>query len=86
MHAEMITKNFCTQYAIYPDMNGELHKPEELKKKEKVNDELFYFYQQVLGEDLKSKCVDECFESYYANYARRCLQIHSTVCSQRNTK
>ena len=62
-------KNFCTQYAIYPDMNGELHKPEELKKKEKVNDELFYFYQQVLGEDLKSKCVDECFESYYANYA-----------------
>jgi len=61
-------KNFCTQYAIYPDMNGDLHKPEELKKKDKVNDELFYFYQQVLGEDLKSKCVNEYFESYYPNY------------------
>lgn len=61
-------KNFCTQYAIYPDMNRELHRPEELKKKDKVNDELFCFYRQVLGEDLKSKCVNECFESYYANY------------------
>lgn len=62
-------KKFCTQYALYPDMNGDLHKPEELKKNDEVNDELFQFYQQVLGEDLKSKCVDECFELYYANYA-----------------
>lgn len=62
-------KNFCTQYAIYPDMNGELHKPEELKRNDEVPDKLFDFYQQVLGEDLKSKCVDESFASYYANFA-----------------
>lgn len=63
-------KNFCTQYAIYPDMNGVLHKPEALKKKDKVNDELFYLYEQVIGEDLKSKCVDERFELFYTNYSQ----------------
>lgn len=63
-------KNFCTQYAIYPDMNGELHKPEALKKKDKVNEELFYLYEQVIGEDLKSKCVDERFELFYTNYSQ----------------
>lgn len=61
-------KNFCTQYAIYPDMNGALHKPEDLKGNDEVPEKLFDFYQQVLGEDLKSKCVDERFSSYYANY------------------
>ena len=61
-------KNFCTQYAIYPDMNGELHKPEELKKNDNVDHKLFDFYQQVLGEDLRSKCVDKNFEEYYDNY------------------
>lgn len=63
-------KNFCTQYAIYPDMNGVLHKPEALKKKDKVNDELFYLYEQVIGEYLKSKCVDERFELFYTNYSQ----------------
>lgn len=43
-------KNFCVRYAIYPDMNGKLHLPEELKKNANVNDKLFTFYQEVLGE------------------------------------
>lgn len=63
-------KNFCTQYAIYPDMNGDLHKPEELKKNDNVDEKLFQWYEQVIGEDLKSKCVDERFEYFYPNYAQ----------------
>lgn len=61
-------KNFCTQYAVYPNMNGELHTPDSLKKNNKVNKELFDLYFQVLNEDLKSKCVDVRFETYYEKY------------------
>ena len=61
-------KNFCTQYAIYPNMNGELHTPDFLKKNNKVNKELFDLYFQVRNEDLKSKCVDARFETYYEKY------------------
>lgn len=62
-------KSFCTRYAIYPDMNGELHSPDELKKNVNVSTELFELYHSVLGEDLKAKCVDANFEMFYAKYA-----------------
>lgn len=67
-------KGFCTRYAIYPDMNGVLHTPDELKKNANVNTELFHLYKSVLNEDLKSKCVDANFESFYAKYAEASYQ------------
>lgn len=62
-------KSFCTRYATYPDMNFELHTPDALCKNSNVHDQLFYFYKQVLGEDLKSKCVNSRFETFYDAYA-----------------
>ncbi|MCQ2147282.1 MAG: hypothetical protein MJZ16_07180 [Bacteroidales bacterium] len=70
-------KNFCTAYAIYPDMNGDLHTPDTLKKNCVEFDELFNFYEQVLNEDLKGKCVDDCFESFYSNYSEPAYQYTS---------
>lgn len=67
-------KNFCTQYAIYPDMNSKLHTPDSLKKNSNVNEELFDFYFQVLNEDLKGKCVDARFETYYEKFAEEAYQ------------
>ncbi len=70
-------KTFCTQYAIYPDMNGNLHEPEDLKKNLEVNEKLFEFYETVIGEDLKSKCVDSRFEGFYPKYAEEAYQFTS---------
>ena len=70
-------KTFCTQYAIYPDMNGQLHKPEDLKKNQNVNERLFGLYETVLGEDLKSKCVDSRFEEFYPKYSAQECQFTS---------
>lgn len=71
-------KNFCTQYAIYPDMNGSLHVPEELKKNENVDERLFDLYYKVLGEDLRSKCVDKKFESFFSKYGDSSYQFTSS--------
>lgn len=62
-------KNFCTRYAIYPDMNLLLHKPEQLNKNANVHDKLFDLYEKVIREDLRSKCVDSRFETFYEQYA-----------------
>lgn len=70
-------KTFCTQYAIFPDMNGKLHKPGDLKKNQNVNPELFEFYKTVIGEDLKAKCVDNRFESFFPKYAEAGSQYTS---------
>ena len=70
-------KTFCTQYAVYPDMNGILHQPEDLKKNQNVNERLFEFYETVIGEDLKSKCVDRKFEGFYPKYAEEAYQFTS---------
>lgn len=70
-------KTFCTQYGIYPDMNGILHQPEDLKKNQNVNERLFEFYETVIGEDLKSKCVDSRFEGFYPKYAEEAYQFTS---------
>lgn len=70
-------KTFCTQYAIYPDMNGELHAPEDLKKNEIVNEKLFELYESVIGDDLKGKCVDRRFEGFYPKYAEAAYQYTS---------
>ena len=70
-------KTFCTQYAIYPDMNGDLHKPEDLKKNQNVNEKLFELYESVIGDDLKSKCVDSRFEGFYQKYAEDAYQYTS---------
>lgn len=67
-------KNFCVRYAIYPDMNGCLHTPDDLKKNVKVNDKLFDLFYQVTGEDLKSKCVDKRFELFYDKYSEEIFQ------------
>lgn len=67
-------KNFCVRYAIYPDMNGKLHLPEELKKNSSVNAKLFELYQDVIAEDLKSKCVDDRFSTFYEKYAEDAFQ------------
>lgn len=67
-------KNFCTQYAIYPDMNCNLHTPDSLKKNYKVNDKLFNLYSQVLNEDLRGKCVDSRFESFYEKFIEETYQ------------
>ena len=72
-------KTFCTQYAIYPDMNGVLHVPEELKKNQNVNEKLFEFYDDIIGEDLKSKCVDSRFEGFYPKYAEVAYQFTSAT-------
>ena len=68
-------KSFCTRYFIYPDMNGALHIPEGLRKNNNVNNILFDLYAQVLGEDLKGKCVDERFELFYEKYAEANYQF-----------
>lgn len=70
-------KNFCTQYAIYPNMNGELYKPEDLKKNQNVDEPLFGFYEKVIGDDLKSKCVDSRFEGFFPKYAEEAYQYSS---------
>lgn len=70
-------KTFCTQYAVYPDMNGELHVPEDLKKNQNVNEKLFELYESVIGDDLKSKCVDSRFEGFYPKYAEAAYQFTS---------
>lgn len=70
-------KTFCTQYAIYPDMNGYLHKPEDLKKNQNVKERLFEFYESVIGDDLKNKCVDSRFEGFYQKYAEEACQFTS---------
>ncbi len=75
-------KTFCTQYAIYPDMNGYLHKPEDLKKNQNVNGMLFELYASVMGEDLKSKCVDSRFEGFYQKYAEEAYQFTSANVAQ----
>ena len=75
-------KTFCTQYAIYPDMNGYLHKPEDLKKNQNVNGKLFELYASVMGEDLKSKCVDSRFEGFYQKYAEEAYQLTSANVAQ----
>lgn len=71
-------KTFCTQYAIYPDMNGYLHKPEDLKKNQNVKEKLFEFYESVIGDDLKGKCVDSRFEGFYQKYAEEAYQFTSS--------
>ena len=70
-------KTFCTQYAVYPDMNGELHVPENLRKNQNVNEKLFELYESVIGDDLKSKCVDSRFEGFYPKYAEAAYQYTS---------
>lgn len=67
-------KNFCTQYAIYPDMNGNLHTPDSLKKNSKVGEILFNLYSNVLKDDLKSKCVNADFENFYEKFAEDSYQ------------
>jgi hypothetical protein len=68
-------KTFCTQYAIYPDMNGFLHKPDELKKNINVNTKLFELYTDVIGEDLKNKCVDSRFADFFSKYNEETYQF-----------
>lgn len=70
-------KTFCTQYAIYPDMNGKLHVPEDLKRNQNVNEKLFELYDSVINDDLKSKCVDSRFEGYYPKFAEATYQYTS---------
>lgn len=70
-------KTFCTQYAIYPDINGYLHKPEDLKKNQNVKEKLFGFFESVIGDDLKNKCVDSRFEGFYQKYAEEAYQFTS---------
>lgn len=67
-------KNFCVRYAIYPDMNSKLHLPEDLKKNANVNEKLFELYSDVLGEDLKSKCVDDRFSTFCEKYTEESFQ------------
>jgi len=61
-------KNFMDRYAIYPDMNGVQHVPGDLKKSVGVELRLFEMYKLVFGEDLRSKCVDDRFASFYEKY------------------
>lgn len=68
-------KTFCTQYAIYPDMNGFLHKPDELKRNINVNTKLFELYTDVIGEDLKNKCVDSRFADFFSKYNEETYQF-----------
>ena len=68
-------KTFCTQYAIYPDMNGVLHKPDELKKNINVSTKLFELYTDVIGEDLKGKCVDSRFADFFSKYNEETYQF-----------
>ena len=62
-------KAFATRYAIYPDMLGELHTPEDLKKNCGVNEKLFELYEKVMGKSLKSKCVNPSFMTFCDKYA-----------------
>jgi hypothetical protein len=63
-------KNFCTQYAIYPDMNYKLHVPHELKRDMNVHEKLFDFYNRVFEEKLEDKCVHSVFADYYDSFAK----------------
>lgn len=71
-------KSFCTRYAIYPDMLGTLHCPDDLKKNVKVNDILFNLYSNTLGEDLRGKCVNSKFELFFDKYAEEAYQFTPT--------
>ena len=71
-------KSFCTRYAIYPDMLGMLHCPDDLKKNVKVNDILFNLYSSTLGEDLRGKCVNSKFELFFDKYAEDTYQFTPT--------
>lgn len=68
-------KNFCTRYAIYPDMLNNLHCPDDLKRNIKLNDTLFNLYFQTFGENLKSKCVNPNFELFFDKYAEEPYQF-----------
>ncbi len=68
-------KSFCSRYAIYPDMLGMLHCPDDLKKNIKVNDILFDLYSNTFGEDLRGKCVDPKFELFFDKYAEESYQF-----------
>lgn len=70
-------KNFCTQYAIYPDMNSNLHIPADLKRNMGVHEKLFEFYQRVTGEDLCEKCVHADFADYCDFFAKEEAQYTS---------
>lgn len=71
-------KSFCTRYAIYPDMLGILHCPDDLKKNIKVNDILFELYSHTFREDLRGKCVNSKFESFFDKYAEDTYQFTPT--------
>ena len=70
-------KNFCTQYAIYPDMNYKLHVPHELKRDMNVHEELFDFYNRVFEEKLEDKCVHSDFADYDDSFAKEEYQYTS---------
>lgn len=61
-------KSFMERYAIYPDMTGVLHLPGDLKTCKGVEPLLFELYKDVFGEDLRCKCVDERFATFYGKY------------------
>lgn len=71
-------KSFCTRYAIYPDMNKDLHEPDSLKKCVDVDNILFDLYNQVMKDDLKSKCVDPTFATFFDKYNENTYQYTST--------
>ena len=73
---------FCTHYAIYPNMNGDLHLPEELKKNQNVADALFNFYEKVKNDDLRDKCVDCRFEGFFPKYREESYQYTSQNVAQ----
>lgn len=68
-------KSFSTRYAIYPDMLGQLHYPNDLKKNVKIDNILFDLYLQTFKEDLRSKCVDQRFELFFDKYAEETYQF-----------
>ncbi len=79
-------KSFCTRYAIYPDMNKSLHEPESLRKCVDVDDILFGLYEKVMDDDLKSKCVDPAFATFFGKYNEDSSYQYTSTCVANDIK
>lgn len=68
---------FAYSYAIYPNVNFRLNKPDELKKNNNIDLKLFDLYEKIIGKDLKELCVDKHFENFCEKYAEEAYQLSS---------
>lgn len=70
-------ERFAYNYAIYPNANLRLNKPDELKRNCRIDPKLFDLYEKIIGKDLKEVCVDTHFENFCEKYDEEAYQLSS---------